>query len=303
MEDAENGVVRPQQEFEKASLMELLPLSEKFDFLLSQGLTIRVYADSRPHILQTMKLQKGAILVLHGRELVEEGLGMGAPICIFRDGARFSLSATTFVNYSEIHPSVLKVYDMNAIESKRFRRGTVSPASYTKHFLRILEMAYRGIRSLHRVAAMMLSVISMMGLRNQYVESQSRGQVHVTYAPCERGLRVYVEFDHLVTEGLRALVIGNEQGGRTFTEYSDALGVKLEGKQIEPWRSTSAEWATLRSPEFGIMFRLIRPDGWWISRGREVVKNRISWSGLNLVYDGMPASKALEYRIVTSEDA
>ena len=149
----------------------------------------------------------------------------------------------------------------------------------------------------------MLDVVSMMGLRNEYVESCSKGQIHVTYAPSKGGLRINVDFENLVTEGLQALIIGNEQGGRLFTEYSDSSGGKLEGRQIEPWRSTSAEWATLRSPEFGVGFTLSRPDGWRIVRGREVVENRISWSGLNLVYDGIPTSKALEYRIETLGDA
>lgn len=63
---------------------------EKAEFALSPKVSIRVYADCRPHILQTTKLQKGAILVFNGRELVEEGLGIGAPVCLYGDGARFS---------------------------------------------------------------------------------------------------------------------------------------------------------------------------------------------------------------------
>jgi hypothetical protein len=283
--------------------MRQLRLGEKVDFVLSPKLAIRVYAGCRPHVLQTAKLQKGVILVFSERELVEEGLGIGAPICLYRDGARFSLNATTFVNVSKTHPSIVKVYSMNAIESKRFRRGIVRPGSCAKLFLRILEKAYRGIRHLHVGATIMLDLISMMGLTNEYAECCSKGEVHVTYAPSKGGLQINVDFGHLATEGLKALIIGNEQGGGLFTEYSDSSGDRLEGRQIEPWRPTSAEWATLSSPEFSVGFRLRRPDGWRIVRGREVVKNRISWSGLNLVYYGIPTLKALEYRVESLGDA
>lgn len=244
-----------------------------------------------------MKLQKGAVLVFNGGELAEEGLGIGAPVCLYGDGARFSLDAATFVDNSKIVPSIVKIYDMNAIESKRFRGTTIKRGSYGLQFLRILEKAYRGIRRLHVGATMMLDVVSMMGLRNEYVESCSKGQISVTYERSEGSLQIDVNFERLAMEGLQALIIGNEQGGRLFTEYRDSLGGRLKERQIEPWRPITAEWATLSSPEFGIGFRLRRPGGWRIVRGREVVENRISWSGLNLVCDGLPTSKELGYRI------
>jgi len=279
--------------------MRQLRLGEQIDLVLSPELAIRVYANCRPHVLQTTRLQKGAILVSNGRELVEEGLGMGAPVCLYPDGARFSLSAATFVNESETSPSVVKIYSMNAIESKRFRNGFMRPRSCAKCFLRILEKAYRGARSLHVGAATMLGAVSMMGLRNEYVESCSKGQIQVTYAARKRDIRINVNFESLVTQGLRTLILENEQGGTLFTEYSDSSGGKLRGRKIEPWRATSAEWATLRSQQCGAGFRLHRPDGWRIVRGREVVKNRISWSGLNLVHDGIRIPKTVEYHIET----
>ena len=287
----------------KTCFMRQLLFNEKVEFALSPKVSIRVYADCRPHALQTMRLQKGCVLVFNGRELVEEGLGIGAPVCLYRDGARFSLNAVTFVDNSETDPSVTKIYDMNAIESKRFRGASIRRESCAERFLRALEKGYRGIRRLHVGATMMLDVVSMVGLRNEYVESCSKGQISVSYERSEGALRVTVNFESLVTEGLKALVIGNEQGGRLFAEYSDSFGGRLEGREIEPWRTTSAEWATLSSPEVGVGFKLRRPDGWRIVRGREVVDNRISWSGLNLAYDGIPTLKTLEYRIETFGDA
>lgn len=282
--------------------MKQVTFGENAEVTLSARVCIRVYADSRPHSLQTMKLQKGGVLVFNGRELVEEGLGIGAPVCLYRDGARFSLNAVTFLNNSKTDPSVTKIYDMNAMESKRFRGAIIERESWTERFLRILEKGYRGFQRLHDGARMMLNVVTMMGLRNEYVESYSKGQISVTYERSGRNLQINVNFENLVTDGLQALIIGNEQGGRLFTEYSDSLGERLEGGQIEPWRQTTAEWAILSSPDVGVGFRVHRPNGWRIVRGREVVDNRISWSGLNLVHDGVPTSKVLQYCIDTLGD-
>jgi hypothetical protein len=242
-------------------------------------------------------LQKGAILVSNGRELVEEGLGIGAPVCLYEDGGYFSLSAATYVVDSKSGRTAVKVYSMNATESKKFRGGIIRRGGCANHFLRILEKAYREIRGLHLGAAMMLDVVSMMGLTNSYEESCSKGQISVSYAPAEGGLCVDVDLDNVMTEGLQAVMIGNEQGGRLFTDYNDSSGEKLKGKQIEPWRSISANWATLASPELGVGFMIYRPRGWCIVRGREVAKGRISWSGLNLACDGIPRSKTLRYRV------
>lgn len=101
--------------------MRQLRLDERFDFALTPKVSARVYADCRPSGLQTSKLQKGAVLVANGRELVEEGLGIGVPVCLYEDGGRFSLSAATCVIDSKNHRTAVKVYSMNAIEAKRFR--------------------------------------------------------------------------------------------------------------------------------------------------------------------------------------
>jgi hypothetical protein len=282
--------------------MRQLLIDEKIEFPLTSKVSLRIYADSRPHALQTMKLQKGGVLVMNGRELAEEGMGLGFPVCVYEDGACFSLNAVTFVDDSRAVPSVTKIYDMNAIESKKFRGAVIRHDSYSERLLRTLEKGYRGVRRLHVEATKMLNVVSMLGLRNEYVECSSKGQISITYARNKEALWINVSFERLVPECLQALIVGNEQGGTLFTEYSDPF-VRLKGKEIEPWRPTSVEWATLSCPEYDVAFKLRRPDGWRIIRGREVVENRISWSGLNLMCDGVPISKTLSYAIEPLEDS
>jgi hypothetical protein len=245
-----------------------------------------------------MGLQKGAHLVIGGVEVAEEGVGIGAPVCLYRDGAHFSADAVTFLNPSKNRPSAVKIYDMNAVEAKTFRGNTIKRASFIRRFLRILERAYRESRGPRFGQEIMLKLVSFVGLRNEYSRSTSKGQVSVTYEPRERELRVTVDFEGLARDGLQAIMIGNEQGGRVFTEYGDSSGQRRDGRQIEAWKLASANWASLWSPKDNVGFKLkMESEGWRIVRGREVVENRISWSGLNLISERLPLSSTLTYRV------
>jgi len=274
---------------------------EKVDIALDPTVSIRVYADCRPHLLQTTNLQKGLVLIWRGNELIEEGLGFGVPVCRYRDGTRFSLRADTYVDDSRGFLSVRKVYDMNGIVVKRLRGFQIRRGSYLGRFLSLLERAYRRVRRLQAGAVLMLGLFSVIGIRNEYQESISKGQIAVTYQLDSGGLQVKATLDSLVTDSVESFVFGNEQGGRLFTEYSDSCGVKLKGSQIEPWRPTPAEWATLTCPEAGLGFKVHKPQGWRIVRGREVIEQRISWSGLDLVSNKIPTRA--EYRVEILGDA
>jgi len=272
----------------KTRLTRRLRSDEKVDIALSPTVSIRVYADCRPNLLQTTNLQKGLVLLWRGNELIEEGLGFGVPICRYSDGTRFSLSADTYVDDSGGLPSIRKVYDMNGIVVKRLRGLQIRRGSYLARFLGVLEKAYRGIRRLQPGAVLMLGLFSVIGIRNEYHESSSKGQIAVAYQLARGSLKVRATFDNMDTDALESLILANEQGGRLFTEYSDSCDVELKESQIEPWRRTAAEWAALRCPETGLGFRVHKPQGWRIVRGREVVEQRMSWSGLDLVSNKIP---------------
>ncbi len=275
--------------------MRQLLIDEKIDLPLDSRNILRVYADCRPHVFQTAKLQKGAIIVHNGLELVEEGLGIGVPVCRYRDGTRFSLGADTFVHDSATNPAVIKIYEMNGLAEKRFRGVPIRRESYPARLLKVMEKGYRGIRRFRAETTAMLDILGLLGMRNEYSQSRSKGRITVTYHNSGRELKINASLDELSSEGLMSIVFANEQGGRMFDEYADSTGIELHERQIEPWQTTEAKWANLHSGMYSVGFGLHRPSGWLIVRGREVVRNRISWSGLDLFHNGI--SRALEYSV------
>ena len=277
-----------------------LRLDEKIDLTFDKKLALRFYADSRPHVFQTARLQKGAIIVCNGVELVEEGLGIGVPVCRYQDGTRFSLSADTFVHDSDENPTIVKIYDMNGMASKRFRELLIRRGTPLAHLLKILEIGYRGLSKFKTEAAVTLDILSRLGMRNEYLLSPSKGRIAVTYRICGRVLELKATLDDLSSDRAQSIIFANEQGGTVFNEYKDSTGIILRDEEIGPWQALQVQWASLRSRALGVEFTLRRPSRWSIVRGREVVRNRISWSGLDLFCGEMP--EALEYSVEISGD-
>ncbi len=67
----------------------LFPGQEPIEVLTTGGTLLRLYPDARPHVGKIAGLQKGLVWVVKGRELIEEGYGLGAPI-IEMDGVAYN---------------------------------------------------------------------------------------------------------------------------------------------------------------------------------------------------------------------
>jgi hypothetical protein len=67
----------------------LLDSRETVTLQLTDRLSVRLYRDCRPSCLETGALQKGLVLLLDERELIEEGVGFGVPIVRYTDKTFF----------------------------------------------------------------------------------------------------------------------------------------------------------------------------------------------------------------------
>ena len=74
--------------------------------------------------METASLQKGMVLALNGEELIEEGLGLGAPVVKYHDKTYFSSSAEISIERTASARRVSKTYVMDAVSRKKFWRAT-----------------------------------------------------------------------------------------------------------------------------------------------------------------------------------
>jgi hypothetical protein len=90
--------------------------------VLGNGLVVRAYPDTRPHVGKITPLQKGLVLVQDGRELVEEGYGFGTPIVV--QGGRSYLSQHADIAASPDGRQVVKRFRIDAEDTwtQPFRR-------------------------------------------------------------------------------------------------------------------------------------------------------------------------------------
>jgi hypothetical protein len=80
---------------------------------LASGLAARLYSDTRPHTGKVARLQKGMVLVVDGRERVEEGFGFGLPIIEVAGQAYLSRSATV----EEVGDRLIKRFAMDTMDT------------------------------------------------------------------------------------------------------------------------------------------------------------------------------------------
>ena len=87
---------------------------------LAGGLAIRLYGDCRPSCMETSALQKGLVLMLDGRELIEEGMGFGVPIVMYADKTFFSSKADVSIQEAGSGYTLTKVFTLDTVSLKKF---------------------------------------------------------------------------------------------------------------------------------------------------------------------------------------
>jgi hypothetical protein len=89
------------------------PKPDPYTILLSEGLAVRLYSDTRPHTGKIGRLQKGLVLVVDGQEHVEEGFGFGLPLVEVQGQAYLSRSASI----TQEGNTLVKHYKMDTVDT------------------------------------------------------------------------------------------------------------------------------------------------------------------------------------------
>lgn len=95
-------------------ILDTAPVPVEVD--LGQGLAVRMYSDTRPHVGKIDELQKGLVLVSEGRPLVEEGFGLGAPIVRYGDRTYNSRTAEVDLGAHGSGYQIVKRYEVDVVD-------------------------------------------------------------------------------------------------------------------------------------------------------------------------------------------
>jgi hypothetical protein len=249
---------------------------------------------TKPHNLKIAGLQKGLVYVCNGTEKVGEGAGFGFPVLICADETYFSSSATVSLSKSSRAIMVRKEFVMDRIA--RNKLGNVRLENpQTRAFIRALCSLYQGNRHFRFPFLKMKEIIVNMGVEAAFEETEPVGKVPITYEIRGNTVSVQVDLSQIETRTLKKVFILNEQSANHFRRYHDSLGTALVDGQIGAWDNVSAEWACFTDAQEQVGFRLWQARGAVFRRGRETMRDRLDWAGLD--YEVNPGSDFFEYRI------
>jgi len=264
-------------------------------------ISFRLYRDTRPHCLETAPLQKGLVLVLDGRELIEEGVGFGLPVVKYDDKTYFSSAAQTWLQADSDPPTLVKTFSFDTISRKRFGKDSYVNDRFYASVHRFFEKAYLTRNEMAPAFNAIMELRKAMKIETDFVRVPSRGKVKVKYTCFPDLLRVQVDFSELHKEGCREILVMNEQGSNFFTKYTDSNGLLLIGRRIGPWQKVKATKASLSDRKDTLSFTLENLDSADLFRGWERTKGRFSWAGLG--YSLSPTISGLGYNIGLSAKA
>jgi hypothetical protein len=271
-------------------------LLEPFNFNAFHSVSFRLYPDSRPHTLEVAALQKGLLLVADGTELVGEGVGFGVPVVKYEDKTFFSGTAETSVQEDGDQPVIVKSFFLDTISKKRFRHGPFINDRLYKSIHSSFEKAYLAYKSFRPAFDKMMELRNAMTIHTQFVKVEPRGKVDVRYTFLSDLIEVEVDFTNLNRQGIKELLVLNEQGSTFFTEYFDTDRQQLLGRDVGAWKQVKADEASFSNNERTVSFTLKNVDGAKLYRGWEQVNGRFCWAGLS--YSLEPDTNSFKYPIV-----
>ena len=242
--------------------------------------SFRLYPDTRPHCLEISPLQKGLILLLDSKELVDEGIGFGVPIVMYEDKTYFSSSAdaTQVRGNSNV---LVKSFLLDTISRKRVGKTSYVNDRFYSSLHGIFENAYVNCTRLSPLFNLIMLFREALNVHTDFVKAAPRGTVTVTYTCLPDLVRVNVDFTKLKREGCKQILLLNEQGATFFRKYSDTTGLSLSGHNVGAWAMVKAEEASLSDIADLLSFTLRRVKSAQLFRGWEHTRGRFSWAGLS----------------------
>ncbi len=266
----------------------------QFTTPLSNRLSVRLYSDCRPCCMETSALQKGLVLMVDGKELIEEGMGFGVPVAKYFDKTYFSTTAEISAFQDGEGCVLRKRFVLDAVSKKIWNKRYIDDDFYSSFRKRFAKL-YLNHKELSPLFNRLMELREYAKIKTEFVKVKSKGEITTTYQICPHSILVNVDFSALAVAGCEELLVLNEQGSTTFDTYSDSGGLKLVQHKIGGWGAVTARQAFLQSGARGVWFGLCRMDRVALVRGWERTRNRFSWTGLS--YSLASNTEMFSYRL------
>ena len=262
---------------------------------LTDRLSVRLYRDCRPNCLETGALQKGLVLLLDGRELIEEGVGFGVPIVKYSDKTFFSSTADLSIQKIGSACTLTKVYTLDTVSLKKFGQTAYIDDSFYSPLRKTFQSLYLKHKKLTPVFNKVMELRDLANMKTEFVTVKPRGTVTVNYTCKPDSIDIQADFSKIALSKCCEVLVLNEQGSGIFEKYVDSSGLHLFGRKIGAWETVTANQASLQSVRGEISFNLQKVGGATIFRGWERTRKRFSWAGLS--YSMRPTNGTLGYSI------
>ncbi len=263
-----------------------------FTVPISERLSLRVYADTRPLNWKIADLQKGLILMLRSNELVGEGAGFGVPIIKNSKNTFFSGTSRVTVSQQSRTVRIRKEFSMDRVSRETFGNTRLENRE-ARVLIDHLSKLYQRHRHLRFLS--LKNMFSRFGVHARFVSVPSVGTVTVSYVLKDRTISVKVDFRSILVDDVESLFVLNEQSSSCFRAYQDSNGSELFDRDIGAWDDVAAEWASMSELQGRIGFRLRRVPNSTLRRGREFLRDSMDWVGLD--YELAPSTRVFQYEI------
>ncbi len=263
-------------------------------------ISCRLYEDNRPHNLEISSLQKGLVLLVNGKEVIEEGAGFGTPVVIYRDKPYFSSSAETSMQREEKNSILFKSFKIDTVSRKRFLKNIYLNDRFYHFIHGLFHIVYTRSKKFAPFLMVPIKQLRTFGIGTEFQKTDSKGEITVKYSCFTDLIEVEVAFSQLDLEGCEEILILNEQGASSFRKYLDTNGLTLLDGQIGAWEPAKAERVFLFNIEETAGFSLESKTGATLFRGREKIRERYSWVGF--CYSLHPRVPTFRYSISLLSD-
>jgi hypothetical protein len=218
--------------------------------------------------------------MIDDKEVIEEGVGFGVPIALYKDEPYFSSSAEIAVQNEGKTKTLIKSFILDTVSRKRFGKTIYVNDGFYSFLHKGFHRVYVKNSLLTPFFIRLIELTKLFGVNTEFVKVKPRGVVTVKYEFHPDSINVEASFIQLNQDDCKEVVVLNEQGASFFRKYSDSNGLILIDGEVGAWVNVDADEASLANLEETISFSLWKVPGAIFFRGREKIRNRYSWVGL-----------------------